>query len=816
MPISGNFKDNIKILNEINPMQFSIAFDANHQLLPKKTSCISNFFNWFIHIITFTLVPLNSKLDRVAHDILEETNRIENNEITDDQKKLLTTAIENLKTIIFRNGAAKKEKNYLLETIKKVVNLRVVEDLGKQEKEQAVVMNPHIPQQEDEEKNKEVPLKADPLEIQQPINLLNAQKNEKLKKLLIELKNKKVHDNCIAGELSKILLEIDGSVELSKEEILTLNMGIASLDKAWIDQNAKKLHPFILKFVLEKHFQNLIEGWPLNSPFVSFLFDSLQTPPINSENLLVFLKSFPFYDKPLLEGNYFERFDAFKIVEGRYMHFNVTLRRFLSSFNEQTVRVLKENIDDQDLSLFIRSLYSHIACTKSYKENDILLLKALDLVDYFGPDYRQTILKALCQGTDVPLLVQVLHKSKPEEKIFETILQNYPLDEKYTRFFDKFIREFFYYKEELEPFLQGVVEYIFKNGTEPCQKILFELLSTLQIAIYIDYIPSKILVERPQYTLIDIVKDADKNLVEEKRTKVFSAVAKALEQKYGKELVKEINDVDFYAPLLPYFTFESQSGLLSDVLTKIMVYNNLKDYNNFLEEAKKLELPVWENAGKNLDNIGIHKMDRFLKVISTEHRTALFKGQIKNKGFIRNFFGTFKNNVIADQLVWIKSLNSELFKSNELIDINPELWIHFFIYLVNIDPNEKDEKFKEKQKELLIASTINLFNSPNFTHVKKNIFEALNPSQIALLPMEQYKPEICLLLACETNKLDLKAYPFLKDKIAQLTEEKERNFLKFFNPIYNNEQVLLDLIAFLKQLDPEPPLLRLCMRNDLK
>ena len=46
----------IDFLNNIIPTKCSVTLESNNLIFVKKRSCIRNFFSWFIHFITFTLV----------------------------------------------------------------------------------------------------------------------------------------------------------------------------------------------------------------------------------------------------------------------------------------------------------------------------------------------------------------------------------------------------------------------------------------------------------------------------------------------------------------------------------------------------------------------------------------------------------------------------------------------------------------------------------------------------------------------------------------------------------------------------------------
>lgn len=147
MPINNSLKKDVEFLYTIQPEKSSLALDSNSMLTKeKKRSSAINFLSWFIHLITFTLVPRNRKLDQVTERILEEAKGLESDsEITVDEKNLLQKAIRNLKEIIEFNGGSKTSKIHrLLNTIDDIKALEPIKNLSQKEEKQSDQNSSHL------------------------------------------------------------------------------------------------------------------------------------------------------------------------------------------------------------------------------------------------------------------------------------------------------------------------------------------------------------------------------------------------------------------------------------------------------------------------------------------------------------------------------------------------------------------------------------------------------------------------------------------------------------------------------------------------
>lgn len=121
--ITENFRNYINSLNKINSENSSLRLDPSQTLVStKKRTCVQNFFGWFIHIITFTLVSRNRELDMATQRFLEEAENLNKiSQLASEEKDLLLRGITNLTHVIKRNAGSYLSKvNGILDTVKKI------------------------------------------------------------------------------------------------------------------------------------------------------------------------------------------------------------------------------------------------------------------------------------------------------------------------------------------------------------------------------------------------------------------------------------------------------------------------------------------------------------------------------------------------------------------------------------------------------------------------------------------------------------------------------------------------------------------------
>lgn len=134
MAISPEFNKIVRFLNERDVVKDSIFLPKNKKELQRidKRTRFQNFLHWFIHIITFTLVPRNKDLDRVTLHILAHAKELDKStgRFTIEQKNLLKHAFKNLRTIIRENGGRNEgEVSQRLRSINKINSLESVQEL---------------------------------------------------------------------------------------------------------------------------------------------------------------------------------------------------------------------------------------------------------------------------------------------------------------------------------------------------------------------------------------------------------------------------------------------------------------------------------------------------------------------------------------------------------------------------------------------------------------------------------------------------------------------------------------------------------------
>lgn len=135
MPISADFQNKLNYIIETNPEQYDFVLTKKNQLVRQKVTFVHNFIRWFIHLITCKRFPLNEKLDKAALYILKEAQNLTEAE-RKQEKALLSNAFKTLLEISNKNGGSKShEIDGFLQTINKIENLDVVQNLRKENKD---------------------------------------------------------------------------------------------------------------------------------------------------------------------------------------------------------------------------------------------------------------------------------------------------------------------------------------------------------------------------------------------------------------------------------------------------------------------------------------------------------------------------------------------------------------------------------------------------------------------------------------------------------------------------------------------------------
>ncbi len=779
MQFPENFKNSINFINTLDPSEDSLGF-SNQELVRRNYSCIRNFFRWCIYFITCKSRPLNEELDKASSYFAKEVKKIENRQMTQEEITSLKRAIETLETIISKNGGSKGEKiKKLIAIVNKIEASDAVNGLKNNNKEDPQQVAPKKPQE------KVIPNIIPPVNLEEPAQNKKIKeiiphdpvvkpKDERLQKLLQDLIEKKPDYDLIANEVGNILPTLEESVDLSEQEIGILSIGLARLTFEWIDKNAKKLHPNILRFITTKTFENKRNSLG----FFPRLFKSLTTEPIDKEKLASFVRGIP-----LLDGD-------------RKPHLVPVLKELLHNFTPEFIPILKNNLSQEDLTYFIENVFGKVATVESFRLDfhDAIFREAVKLMDSFGPEYRQTILRSLCQSKEAHALTHILYSTKLEENILQNILAQ-EIEDKENKFFSTFCELQFLslFKEKEQQYLPYIIDYIFKHENDVRKKILFDKIPWHFKVSYIENIPDEFLKDHIKVFFYQARGYEDKD--------VGKKALKHLTQLVEKEEFFEFKAIDLYITQLASFGEKFQEQILSKVLELIKSPFNLNEQGpigieRFLEKAKELPINRWEEASRELENVD--EMETIFTLLQPAQRAAFIRGQKNNEDFLFKFFGFVFKDVqhIKDRIQYFEP---ELFKMNDLNKISKETWILFYKIL---DENRQDEKIQK----LLIASTIHLFKEDH--GFRSEIFFALSKEQIEFLPIEKYPHEISLLLACETDKLN---HPSLKDIVSNFNEKEGQEFLKLFRSLYKPPIDLIELTKRLGRLNAAPHLRDACI-----
>ncbi len=127
MLMNDDIKGRFKFIHDLDSNTYSITLERQNIKQVKKRSKIYNDFRWFIHIITFTLVPRNYGLDQATQSILKDLKKIK--QLTKDDEVFLKKIFEQLRAFNSKNGGNKDRQ--IEKTAFKISKLQVVEDLAK-------------------------------------------------------------------------------------------------------------------------------------------------------------------------------------------------------------------------------------------------------------------------------------------------------------------------------------------------------------------------------------------------------------------------------------------------------------------------------------------------------------------------------------------------------------------------------------------------------------------------------------------------------------------------------------------------------------
>lgn len=452
--------------------------------------------------------------------------------------------------------------------------------------------------------------------------------------------------------------------------------------------------------------------------------------------------------------------------------------------------LLKRDFSDREVEAFIRKIFSMAISQAPAKRAQCLLEATTALLDLFDKKWQKMILELLFESAPEGLLAEILNACNLEASFIEEIAKR-------SMAKDNFHFEVFLRKLELGA-LKKLAKYIFLLGNEE-QKTLFskalpppspekapieeipakqdslKLESTPLESTHLESTPLEpILWQEPAPGPAPKIENWEKVAKNRKIVKDATALQKLAQDFDRRELTlpRLIADKDFFASLLPFF----DDDLKTEVF-RLLIGNRELEESKLFEIAinlpqKKLpqEAPIdplqkiWEEASKR----GGKREPFSFQSYPPQILAYIVNGQLENPPFLKDFFEEyFSNDVIEKKSQCLARLNLKALAFENPATISPNAWKNYFLALQPIqDQPLLIAQDQPTGKELLIASTLHLFNAPGFNAEHQKHFYALSLKQMELLPIENYKEAgIKLLLACLTNRLNDAMIPCVQSLI---------------------------------------------------
>lgn len=117
----NNLNNNVVFFNSLDINNETLKLDDAGLIVKDiKLSSMQKFFRWVIHLITFTRVPLNPDLDKIAQEFLNNANNLNKN-LTVYEKNQLLRAVKILDLVVQNNcGSFSSKLKKLTKTIEKI------------------------------------------------------------------------------------------------------------------------------------------------------------------------------------------------------------------------------------------------------------------------------------------------------------------------------------------------------------------------------------------------------------------------------------------------------------------------------------------------------------------------------------------------------------------------------------------------------------------------------------------------------------------------------------------------------------------------
>lgn len=704
----------LTFINNIDPTQSSVSLDRSGSLIEeKKRSGLRNFFSWVIHIITLTLVPRNKSLDEVTRHILEETK--DSNSLPDQEKIILAQAITKLQAIIRENGGSEGKKiSALLKTLNKVDNLEAVKDLKNTPSPQG------IPQ-------------PNPSTDKRLQNFLNAE---------IE-RQAKGPDSQQA--LSDLLLQIDGSVDLTLNQEQHLTWALRHIPIAWIQNHIQDISPSLLRFLGEKCLKSDV------SPFFQTCFENLIKEPVDKDRLYALIQSLPAFDHEV---------NSSSIPFGIRSNYNKLLDRLAS----ENVQFLEKNLDTPHLDHFINSFFGFTA--KTFNILDASRYdKILSLAKDFKLNNQSKIWPQLYHGQrEASFLAKIVIASAEEDKIFDKLLSEEKISDPLAK---QVLGNLFVPASEFPQRLEKIAPSVFLMGSEDLKNQLFSRMNSTDILSQLEIIPEELLKPLDAFRLNLIAKEMHGRL---------SSIPVSSVKKLAKIIEAQKNTldcIDFCPALIHHISPQNQALLMRKRLQNEPFHEWNK--NEFFEEAKKLDMSIWQEAGVNL-----------IEKRSTDHEIKALAERIKNLPLELEQVAILLNQ--TDEALFIQEfLSLDIFKF-----LRPERLRSVDLSLISIDHWKsmlgKMDPSNENAKECLKIITEKLFNSARFD---PSYFYALSGAQLKALSLENYQIFVQIAIICALD-------PQFRDKTIS------SRLIPIFKEIENYSAQYLDSVTKLLLNDSDP------------
>lgn len=536
--------------------------------------------------------------------------------------------------------------------------------------------------------------------------------DSRLQRCLQDLLQKKASIQEISQTIAPLLLQIDGSVKLTRDQMEILGWGLEELNETWMEENAKKLSLKTIAFIIE----NDIKHWDLD--FIPKLIDMQEIDAV----IKMLLDNNP-RDPEFADDNFFSLF-LNKFLTNEFE--GILLKIALCVFKNASLK----------RQIMLANVLAPIFIAENFDSFPKGIIKGADQLF----DILSVLIDLKVKEQDLKIIEQELQTIAEafNKKHIDSILDHPNYSALLLRFFKKDIQILILSHllkiEDFDPDLvdEGMI-ILFDEAKKLSTDIWKEASKNnpnLEYKLYYNKLPSKL--------LTSIVNGQIKN-------KIF------LKEFFKNNYSKNIN------------------ALFLIDLTK-----NLKPEVFEFDDADQVDITTWVNFFKVCKKIP--KEDtKGLLLSSTK---SIFSHPVINQSFFKSLFEMIY--LYDDEFFLIditQNLKNVAFEFKDPLLLNDKLWMKFF---------KACEKLPDQElaKKLLISATKNLFNHPRFNADFRHIFYYISIEQMQLLPLEDYKnPEIQLVLACLTNKLDDQMIG-ISNSLSKLNKQDE--FLKFFELAYEN------------------------------